>query len=680
MSTIVTRAGKGSALTHVEVDANFTNLNTDKLQSGDTAASLTITSATINGGTITGITDLAVADGGTGLSTLTAGYIPFGAGTSAFGSSANLFWDSTNNRLGLGTTSPTTRLDVAETGATNVVARLRNSAGLLSINMLSTGDANIALTTAGKYLAFNTAATERMRIDSAGNVGIGTTNPTSKLTLAGADVGVRVNETGSTYQMTFRGNSSAPNIYDIKEITANRVALSFDTSGQIISLLTAGSERMRIDSSGNVGIGTTSPTGFGSGYTTLQVAGTSGGGVFRSSSTNVTIDMYAETGASLGIIRTATNHPVSFQTNSTERMRITSAGDVGIGTTTPASKLDVRAANITDTTDTGQITIFTTTAQAANVGGKLALGGLYDGSNYLTFGSIAGRKENATSGNWSGYLQFSTRVFGGNLEERMRIDSSGNVGIGTASPVTKLDIAAASNPRIRFEDTADFEWRIGIVDNTSFGFFSAGTVTERMRIDSSGNVGIGQTSPSQKLDIVGNASLNRSSATAYNLGGGIKFQVDGASYAAIAQPSAQALAFYTGNDTTERMRIHSSGGVSIGNTTDSGLASLNVSGSISGGYIAHANGTTAMAFGSDNVARVTPNATATFTSTVPAAGAICVLSILTSGTTSYTITFGTGFKSTGTLATGTVSARYFNITFVSDGTNLIEMSRTTAIT
>jgi len=83
MSTIVTRAGKGSALTHTEVDANFTNLNTDKIQSGNTVASLTVTSisgttatytnaiissATITGGTITGITDLAVADGGTGAS------------------------------------------------------------------------------------------------------------------------------------------------------------------------------------------------------------------------------------------------------------------------------------------------------------------------------------------------------------------------------------------------------------------------------------------------------------------------------------------------------------------------------------------------------------------------------------------------------------------------------------
>jgi hypothetical protein len=70
MSTIVTRAGKGSALTHNEVDANFVNLNTDKIQSGDTVGSLIILSATISGGSITGITDLSVADGGTGASTV----------------------------------------------------------------------------------------------------------------------------------------------------------------------------------------------------------------------------------------------------------------------------------------------------------------------------------------------------------------------------------------------------------------------------------------------------------------------------------------------------------------------------------------------------------------------------------------------------------------------------------
>ncbi len=72
MSIIVTRAAKGSALTHNEVDANFVNLNTDKIQSGNTVAALTITSATINGGSISGITDLAIADGGTGASTVSA--------------------------------------------------------------------------------------------------------------------------------------------------------------------------------------------------------------------------------------------------------------------------------------------------------------------------------------------------------------------------------------------------------------------------------------------------------------------------------------------------------------------------------------------------------------------------------------------------------------------------------
>ena len=82
MSTIVTRAGKGSALSYTEVDNNFTNLNTDKIQSGNTVASLVITSATISGGAITGITDLAVADGGTGVSTLTG--VVKGNGTSAF--------------------------------------------------------------------------------------------------------------------------------------------------------------------------------------------------------------------------------------------------------------------------------------------------------------------------------------------------------------------------------------------------------------------------------------------------------------------------------------------------------------------------------------------------------------------------------------------------------------------
>jgi hypothetical protein len=84
-----------------------------------------------------------------------------------------------------------------------------------------------------------------------------------------------------------------------------------------------------------------------------------------------------------------------------------------------------------------------------------------------------------------------------------------------------------------------------------------------------------------------------------------------------------------------------------------------------------------MRFAEHNVVRTTVTASQTFTTTVPRAGAICVLSVLTSGTTPYAISFGTGFKAFQGLNTGTTSSRVWSIVWVSDGTNLIEVIRTT---
>jgi hypothetical protein len=101
------------------------------------------------------------------------------------------------------------------------------------------------------------------------------------------------------------------------------------------------------------------------------------------------------------------------------------------------------------------------------------------------------------------------------------------------------------------------------------------------------------------------------------------------------------------------------------------------------GGIVHATlsaGATAMALATNSSVKVTPNATATYTTTVPAAGNRRTIIILTSGTSSYTITFGTGFKPTGTLATGTSSAKVFVLHWISDGTNLYEAGRTAAMT
>ena len=62
-----------------------------------------------------------------------------------------------------------------------------------------------------------------------------------------------------------------------------------------------------------------------------------------------------------------------------------------------------------------------------------------------------------------------------------------------------------------------------------------------------------------------------------------------------------------------------------------------------------------------------------------AAGTHCHVIVLTSGVTSFTITFGSGFKPVSTLATGTTSARVFVVGFISDGTNLYETGRTAAM-
>jgi hypothetical protein len=122
-----------------------------------------------------------------------------------------------------------------------------------------------------------------------------------------------------------------------------------------------------------------------------------------------------------------------------------------------------------------------------------------------------------------------------------------------------------------------------------------------------------------------------------------------------------------------------SGTVGASNPSTGAFTTITASGTITDGFATRTAGTLALAFGTNGTVQVTPNATGTFTSTVPAAGTRAILIVLTSGTTSYTMTFGTGFKTTGTLTTGTVAARYYIFQFISDGTSLIEVSRTVAI-
>lgn len=80
-----------------------------------------------------------------------------------------------------------------------------------------------------------------------------------------------------------------------------------------------------------------------------------------------------------------------------------------------------------------------------------------------------------------------------------------------------------------------------------------------------------------------------------------------------------------------------------------------------------------------NVFTLTAGHTATINATGGTAGQMLYIVVLTSGTNSYTLTFGTAFKTTGTLATGSSDAKTFAMTFINDGTNFVEVARTTAM-
>jgi hypothetical protein len=479
---------------------------------------------------------------------------------------------STNN-VGIGTTSPTSRLEVFDgdasvttSGSFSFFNSNRNfipntsgvSLGAYRFRGYSTGttyqvgsqiysfsqDAWTSTSTPG-YLSFqttpagSTSPSEKMIITSAGNVGIGTSSPATKLQVDGA---------GYSFITGYDSGN-------------RRVYIGLDSAGEpsIQGALSNGTARQLSlnPSGGNVGIGTSSPIS-ASGYTGFTVYNPTTGGIIQT--TNGTVDLRMQISATAGFLGTFSNHDLVVSSNSTEKMRITSAGNVGIGTSSPNFPLTVDRSNS-----------YTLGLLNYNIGTPGEYSGVtfgYTGNSYQKGAIYFISRDGAGRGN----LQFalegsndSSNVSTSNT--KMTLTYEGNVGIGTSSPSQKLDVSgvAKANSFIFNASSGGGNWQIGSdgsIDSGKGMYIYNSLGDYRISIKENGNVGIGDTAPSDKFVINGRARINGANALAFgNSSGG---------YAQIAVSGATTgnllFSTYDGVASGERMRITTTGNVGIGTT------------------------------------------------------------------------------------------------------------------
>ena len=433
-------------------------------------------------------------------------------------------------------------------------------------------------------LRFGTDGTERMRIDHYGNVGIGTSSPSYKLDVSGT---IR----GSTAKM-----GTATDVNFFADATNVAVRPTVAGGGIYFQNYNGSSTYSVIDSSGNVGIGTSSPTSFGSGAVVTEIKGTTTYGALLASTNTVTGQLFANEGGLAVHLGSRTNHPLLLTTVNTERMRIDSSGNVGIGTSSPAALLNVyKSAGsmvIIESGDSYNATLklknsiseYSFTPHGAGTGALL----FYDNTNGQSFYSY----KKTVGHNW--YI---------NNSYAMILDSSGNVGIGTSSPTNKLSLTTSTfaNSNVYIQDINYLTYPVlkfgyigsggsitaGLLDSAAYSMALATGGTERLRIDSSGNVGIGTSSPAAKLDVAGAIYATENIVDSGTGGGRLTFSPSGAVNTIFSTTTgfgAYNPLKYVGsyhqwfNGVSEVMRIDSSGNVGIG--TSSPAAKLHVVGAI----------------------------------------------------------------------------------------------------
>jgi hypothetical protein len=552
-----------------------------------------------------------------------------------------------SGNIGIGTTAPNANLHVLSAGNTRVrieagtgsIALLDFDRGAVSNGQISVDASNNMLFHSGASLSFQPLTLN----GTTGNVGIGTTGPQDKLDVQGGNI--RNSALSSVGNRCVYADSNGT--LHIKSDDCGLAGASGDNLGNHIATQNiqlnnnwlsndGGSEGIRVDNTGNVGVGVAGSTyqlevASNIGITASEVAGTNPTLVIRDNSAAQTRVSAVNFNNSSDTTRGQINYiqstgTMGFNTAGARAVTILSSGNVGIGTSNPGDLLHVLKAQNAITNIQVQNTTAGAAAQAAFLA-KSDTSNLYIGAHSSTFGTRPG----------IGFIDAQTNndlALMTNDTERITIQAGGNVGIGTTGPLAKLSVGGGSisdaNLPIQISAAGAIAYFGANRSDGAYGglfgwdtAFSGVTVRSVNSADSlslvvngntraltitptAGNVGIGTTSPQTKLhvssvgsngtltdNILSEVTGSFTAANRVGLGSLIAFRNDtGTSYAKIGAycPSdctnnQSQLGFWTENTATTfttanaKLVIDPTGNVGIGVTNPNQPLTVQTNGS-----------------------------------------------------------------------------------------------------
>jgi hypothetical protein len=354
------------------------------------------------------------------------------------------------------------------------------------------GDVNgVVVLAANNNFRLNTNGSERIRIDSSGNVGIGTTSPGYKLEINSGTTNVT-----SAFKST--DNQAWISIQDDDSGTYGALIGTDTDAGNDFVIANQSAQKTFVINSGNVGIGTTSPG------SKLEVAG-GADSIVKVLGTTTAARLDLQTNSYHKFIQTIESDGrfrLYNQTTSSEQLTVLNNGNVGINTTSPEEKLHVIGSALISNNEFYKVENTT--------GTNYKIAGLTNG-NVIQIGAI----DYTSAGTiFAGGDNISITTGGASGSTRMKIDSSGNVGVGISNPNKKFVVKSpgADNGIFLLKNSTS-----GIIANiieTGSGdgalllATNAAATSVLLRGSgnnyiNSGNVGIGTTSPGTKLVIEG---------------------------------------------------------------------------------------------------------------------------------------------------------------------------------